>query len=297
MRRISARVVPALVIVTLFSILSSATTPGAPMWSHLPGRVTSTPVTTTQAITLDVPILMYHHIGAPFKSPYNVSTSDFEAHMDYLAHNGYASVSIDQIAAALRGEIRLPPCPVAIALDDGYVDQYENALPILREHGFRATFDLPAGYVGMSRSFMGLEQVRALADQGMWIGAHTYNHAELTTLSAEALRHQVVDSKVKLESELGISVTTFAYPYGSYNAAVTQATRDAGYAAAFGIGFGYHQSPDRAFRLNRIAMYDLSLPEFIARLPKHGPYGKGLCPRTAPPERDGWRFWKTFTEN
>jgi len=266
-----------------------------------PGRETTLDILTpTLPVTLDVPILMYHHIGAPFKSPYNVSTPDFEAQMDYLAQNGYTAVSIDQIAAVLRGEGRLPACPVAITFDDGYADQYDNALPTLREHGFRASFNLVVRYVGMSKAFMNWEQIEEMAAAGMSIGSHTYDHAELTALSDAQLERQVVNSKAELEGRLGVSITTFVYPYGSYNARVMRAVSEAGYAAAFGIGWGYQQSTDRLYRLNRIAMYDLTLPQFIARLPKHGPYDSGICPRPGAdlPEsrRELWWFKRTISE-
>ena len=60
------------------------------------------PQSATTGITLDVPILMYHQVGS-YPGRYNVPRQVFEAQMAYLAQNGYTSVSIDQIAAALRG--------------------------------------------------------------------------------------------------------------------------------------------------------------------------------------------------
>src|SRR3989304_4091224 len=93
----------------------------------------------TTGITLDVPILIYHQVGS-YPGRYNVPRQVFEAQMAYLAQNGYTSVSIDQIAAALRGQSGLPPCPVAITFDDGYTSVYSNALPILQQYGLRATF-------------------------------------------------------------------------------------------------------------------------------------------------------------
>ncbi len=108
-------------------------------------------------ISADVPILMYHHVGAPYHDQYNIALSDFEAQMAYLAQNGYIAVSVDQIAAALRGQATLPPCPVAIAFDDGYADVYYT------------------------------------------------------------LTRQIAGSKAKLEAQLGVSVTTFSYPYGGYD--------------------------------------------------------------------------------
>src|SRR5512135_2950508 len=114
--------------------------------SDWPTPQPNTHLTAQTALTLDVPILMYHHIGGHFISPYNISTKDFAAQMDYLAQHGYTPVSVDQVAAALRGESDLPPCPVALTFDDGYAEQYNNARPILQQHNYHATFYLVTGY-------------------------------------------------------------------------------------------------------------------------------------------------------
>ena len=236
----------------------------------------------TTGITLDVPILMYHQIGS-YPGRYNVPRQSFEAQMAYLAQSGYTSVSIDQIAAALRGQGGLPPCPVAITFDDGYTSVYSQALPILQQYGMRATFYIVAGYVGMSQRFMNWDQVRDLAAKGMWIGSHSYNHPYLARLPRASLAHQIVDSKTTLESELGIPITTFAYPFGSFNPSVMQAVTEAGYVAAAWTGYGPHQSEDRIYKMPRYGIYNwVSLRLFEAQLPKHGPNGAGTCPITQP---------------
>jgi len=235
------------------------------------------PQSATTGITLDVPILMYHQVGS-YPGRYNVPRQVFEAQMAYLAQNGYTSVSIDQIAAALRGQGGLPPCPVAITFDAGYTSVYSNAVPILQQYGRYATFYIVAGYIGMSRRFMNWNQVRDLATDGMWIGSHSYNHPYLARLFRASLEHQIVDSKAKLESELGISVTTFAYPFGSYSPAVMHAVTETGYVAALWTGYGSHQAEDRIYKMPRYAIYNwVSLRLFEAQLPKHRPNGSGAC--------------------
>lgn len=97
----------------------------------------------SRPLTLDVPILMYHLIGGQSRSRYDVPAKDFAAQMQYLAQHGYTTVSVDQIAAALRSQAELPPCPIAITFDDGYRVTYENALPILQQYGFHATSSWP----------------------------------------------------------------------------------------------------------------------------------------------------------
>ncbi len=231
------------------------------------------------AITVDVPILMYHHIGAPFRSRYNISRQEFEAQMDYLAQRGYSGVSIDQIAAALRGQGSLPPCPVAITFDDGYSDVYSNALPILLKDGLRATFYVIAGTISTTRQYLTWPQVKDLAAHGMWIGSHSYTHPFLARLASSRLKHQIVDARVTLEEKLGTPVTTFAYPYGSFSLSAMRLVSDTGYTAAVRTGHGPCQSSDRIYQMNRIGVYNrLNLSSFIAQLPRHGPDGSGICP-------------------
>lgn len=230
-------------------------------------------------VTANVPILMYHHVGAPFQHYYNVPLSNFEAQMAYLAHNGYTAVSVDQVAAALRGQGNLPTCPVAITFDDGYADAYDNAVPVLRKYGFHATFYIVTSYISTSKMFMNWDQVRTLADHGMVIGSHSHTHPYLTHVSGYTLTHQIAGSKAKLEARLGISITTFSHPYGDYNELVTRILSDTGYTSAVGIGYTFRQSSERIYKMSRTAVYsDVTLPLFIARLPRRSPDGKCACP-------------------
>lgn len=229
-------------------------------------------------LTLDVPILAYHHIGGHFISPYNISTKDFAAQMDYLAQHGYTTVGLDQIAAALRGQASLPPCPVAITFDDGYAEQYTNARPLLQQHNFHATFYLVTGYISLTRAFMNWDQIKDLMHDGDWIGSHTYNHAFVGRLAGRALTYQIVDAKTKLESALGISISTFSYPYGSFSLTAQRLITDSGFTSAVWLGASYHQASDRIYKLNRISVTLGSLVNFALHLPRHGPGGMGECP-------------------
>ncbi len=204
---------------------------------------------------------------------------DFTAQMVYLAQHGYTAVSIDQIATALRGQGELPPCPIAITFDDAYRSAYANALPILQQYGLRATFYLPTDYIGRSAKYVTWDQVRDLVSKGMWIGSHSVSHPFLARLSRVSAQRQITESKAILETQLGIPITTFAYPFGSLSSTVEQAVVQAGYSAALWTGTSWQHNTDRLFRLKRIGVYSpIRLTTFSARLPKHGPTGTGTCP-------------------
>ena len=83
-----------------------------------------------------VPVLMYHHISS---SPgmITVAPEHFAAQMAYLARAGYRTLGSQQLSAFLRGE-PVPPKSVVLTFDDGYLDNWVYAHPVLQRHGFTA---------------------------------------------------------------------------------------------------------------------------------------------------------------
>ena len=76
------------------------------------------------------------------------------------------------------------------------------------------------------------DQLREMNAAGIEIGSHTVTHPILTNVDDEQLRYELVNSRSRLESELGIPVTLFCYPNGSYDERVEAAVRQAGYKVA-----------------------------------------------------------------
>lgn len=80
----------------------------------------------------------------------SASCAEFDRQMALVARHASA-ISIDDLCAALDGGRALPKNPVLLTFDDGYLDNYELALPILRKHGVRATFFITTNYIGTNR--------------------------------------------------------------------------------------------------------------------------------------------------
>lgn len=76
------------------------------------------------------------------------------------------------------------------------------------------------------------DQVRAMADQGLTMGAHTVRHAVLTHESDEAIEREIAQSKAKIEAEIGRAVLDFAYPNGFFDRRILAALRRAGFRSA-----------------------------------------------------------------
>lgn len=183
------------------------------------------------------PILMYHYVrwvdqaSDPVGYGLSVTPDMFEQHMAALAQAGYRAVRMDTLARCMRGEPICPPQPLALTFDDGYADAFDAALPALQRHGFTATFYVVTDFVGQP-GYMTWEQLAAMRDAGMEIGAHSISHPDLTTLDAAELARQVGGSKAIIEERLGVRVVSFCYPAGQHNAAVVEAVRAAGYESA-----------------------------------------------------------------
>jgi peptidoglycan/xylan/chitin deacetylase (PgdA/CDA1 family) len=152
--------------------------------------------------------------------------------MKYLRENGYHTITFADLVNCLNNVGELPPKPVIISFDDGWEDQFVYALPRLQECRYIATFFVVTNFVG-ARGFVSWSKLRAIAAEGMEIGSHSRSHPYLDKINnPRILWDQIYISKQILESQLGVPVETFAYPYGSYNAAAASTVRLAGYKTA-----------------------------------------------------------------
>lgn len=217
---------------------------------------TRTPPPSSAAVSAKsgVPILMFHHIAtvpARGSSPtLYVPAGLFRRQMSALAGAGYHAVTLAQVVAAWRGGPALPARPVVLSFDDGYTDQYTQALPTLRAHHWPGVLYLLANTALAKR--LSSDQVRRFLDAGWELGAHSLTHADLTKVSATRLRHEVADSRAILATQFATEVTTFAYPFGHADARVERAVRAAGYVTATTTQFGIARPQADHERLPRI---------------------------------------------
>ena len=134
---------------------------------------------------------------------------------------------------------------IGLSFDDGSLETYAVAWPLLRERGLTATVFVTTSLIGSDRppkpweesglhvQGMAADQIVALDRDGIEIGSHGVNHYALPDLSDEALSAELAKSRVALESLLGHPVTTFSYPHGAFDARVRDAAAAAGYVSAW----------------------------------------------------------------
>jgi peptidoglycan/xylan/chitin deacetylase (PgdA/CDA1 family)/predicted phosphodiesterase len=81
----------------------------------------------------------------------DATPASFDRQMSFIARN-FNTVGIEELLAFQRGG-SLPSNPLAITFDDGYLDNYQHALPVLRRYGLRATFFVATSFIGSRRVF------------------------------------------------------------------------------------------------------------------------------------------------
>lgn len=235
---------------------------------HLPPiayllRVKSDPKLQPGETSVRVPILMYHHIREMRPSfnrkerLFSVTPASFAAQMESLKRAGYHAITPRQLEQTLKaGATVLPSKPVLITLDDGYRDQYEQALPVLKRLGMSATFFV-VSRADTLRGSMNKEMIRAADASGLvTIASHTQHHRFLTRWSPAVRQEELAGAKRDLEELLGHPVLDFAYPYGAWNQTIAKEVEATGYTLGFGVRLGSLHTSSTRYQLRRIRVLD-----------------------------------------
>lgn len=189
------------------------------------------------ARTARVPVLMYHDILAEKEVFFDVTVEEFANHLKRIDEEGLTPISFDQLYDHLRSGAPLPPKPVLLTFDDGYLGHYTHVYPLLKQYQYPAVFSLFTGKLDgevAGRSTVTWEQAQEMAaDPLITIAAHSVMHPrDLRELNDAELQREVVESKERLEAQLGIPIRYFTYPEGNYDERVAAAVAQAGYDAA-----------------------------------------------------------------
>ena len=233
-------------------------------------------------------ILLYHHVCPVEQLPeandsidmegweYNIAPHLFERQLSAFKRRGFRFVTFDEYVQNLASGGKSSARSVAVTFDDGWLDNFVHARPILERLNIPATFFVITGQLpGVSQDRrMTAEQLRALRSAGMRIGAHTRSHPDLTTLDSGRLKDEILGSKQDLEAMLGDPVDYFAYPGGRFNQKVAGAVKDCGLKAACSVVDGGRNTENARFWLFR-DLFSPAMNSFRDRLRLH-PMGSML---------------------
>ena len=175
-------------------------------------------------------VLYYHRVGEP--DLLTRSVEDFRRDLAWLRRH-CECISLGELCRRLREKQPLRRRIAVITFDDGYRDNYANAMPALMEAGITATFFVSTGFIGTARVFphdqraaergdtttplhpkMTWDELRAMQAAGYEIGSHTVTHADLGNADEGTARREVVESLNELNQQLGPRTRAFSFPWG-----------------------------------------------------------------------------------
>ena len=208
-----------------------------------------------------IPVLNYHQVEPKDGNPLTLWPEQFEAQMEYLAAEGYTTITIDEMMDALENGTSLPEKSVIITFDDGYADNYEYAYPILKKYGFKATIFLIYDFTNTYPNYLTWDQVAEMKSSGLiHFESHTMTHANLAELtSVDELRHEIADSHDLLSEKLGYDMHYIAYPGGRVNEEIERITSAAGYRGGFTVHYGLSTPAEGRYQMDRIPIFGANM--------------------------------------
>ncbi|WP_420641392.1 polysaccharide deacetylase family protein [Candidatus Leptofilum sp.] len=225
----------------------------------------------SSTITVTVPILMYHYISIPpedadiYRTDLSVSPDNFQAQMQYLADNGHTPIDFYTLSRAITNHEPLPPKPVILTFDDGYLDNYENAYPILQQFGFVGTFFIPTEFIDSNRAgYMTWPMIEAMATSGHRFEPHSRTHPDLRARDDAYLIWEILGPQETLAFHIGYTPRYFSYPAGRYDENVLSTLQRLDFWGAVTTFSGDALGFANRFTWPRLRVRnDTPLPEFV----------------------------------
>lgn len=213
-------------------------------------------------------IWMLHRVtanksGVEAMMPYEITPKQLDELLSQHQQQGYSFISLDALYDMQKSK-RYPSKPfICVTLDDGYLDNMEEALPVFRKYNCPFCIYMTSSFADSDATcwwypehnapFLSREQLRRLVHEPLCtIGAHTVTHPFLSKLNYEEKLHEIVASKQQLEEILGVPVHHFSYPHGDFDKECIEIVRKAGFHTATMAWGGGVRSNSNMFALPRI---------------------------------------------
>ncbi len=249
-----------------------------------------------------IPVLMYHHVN-PEGNFINARPDLFENHLRELRDSGYSTVDCKQLSGLFCGDTSFPDKPVMITFDDGWLDNWVYAFPILKKYNMKAVIFVVTSHVtddGIRlRSDQGEvsplpvhRECQAMLDSGRgrevmmsWselaemersglvdIQSHTHTHKRWdimypdTEERLEVVREELKTSKVIIENRLNKKCIAICWPWGVYDDDYIKAAVDSGYELMFTTEKGTNTQSSDPQRIRRLVVGNISTFAFRKKL-------------------------------
>jgi peptidoglycan/xylan/chitin deacetylase (PgdA/CDA1 family) len=183
-----------------------------------------------------VSILGYHDFHETKGTPMIITAKKFRDQMKAIKDSGIPVIPLSDVHAWRKGIKNIPEESIVITMDDGWLGVHTYAYPILKEFELPFTAYLYKNYINIGGRSLTWAQIKEMMNHGCEIGSHSVSHENLRAKKGkteQAYREWVIkelkESKDFLESNLGVKITSFAYPFGSFDDSIAELGLQLGY--------------------------------------------------------------------
>ena len=218
-----------------------------------------------------VPVLYYHSVRESADNEVTIAPEMLKTQLKYIKDEGYVTLTLRELKEYLLNNSPIPNKSIVLTFDDGYMDNYHSAFPILKDFNMVATiFCITSNLDGTY--YLSKDAITEMSNYGIDIQSHTVNHPHLDKMTYDEQLTELKESKKTLESIIGKKVDSIAYPFGAFNDDSINAAKAAGYTLGFTTKRGLSDRDDNPLELDRIyisSKYDMNtFKEILAKTEK-----------------------------
>jgi peptidoglycan/xylan/chitin deacetylase (PgdA/CDA1 family) len=238
-----------------------------------------------------VPVLMYHHVS-PTPGLVTITPQHFAEQMHWLAQAGYRTLGGDEFAGFLAGG-PVADKSVLLTFDDGYLDNWVHAHPVLEQYGLRALLFVVSNWIhdGPPRPHAGngtppatpahnackaaiadgradevilrWSEVAAMREAGTFeFHSHTHTHTRWDRACSDAaekrqrLAGDLRTARATLAARTGRASDHLCWPQGYFDADYLDVAHSAGFRHLYTVQPGVNEPGDDPRHIHRIVVKD-----------------------------------------
>lgn len=197
--------------------------------------------------SIQLPIIMYHSIlkDEKYSGDYVITPDTLESDLIWLKENGFSTVNVQDIVDFVHYDGVLPDNPIMLTFDDGYLNNYTYAYPLLEKYGYKAVVSAVGEFADKfskaedhspSYSHMTWDDLKKISESGIFeVQNHSYGMHYINSRKGssrmggetlEAYKESFYGDTMRMQNCLttlcGITPICYTYPYG----AISEDSRD-----------------------------------------------------------------------
>ncbi|MBU1109086.1 MAG: polysaccharide deacetylase family protein [Candidatus Riflebacteria bacterium] len=227
--------------------------------------------TVNLAARTDIAGFCYHQIEPVASGKFSLSLEKFTAQLEYLHQRSYKTLNSEELLAALASDGPQIDKSVIITFDDGFLNVYNYAFPVMKKFGFKGIVCIYPSFIG-SKSAMSWQQLQELIDAGWSVECHSMSHSNLAShyadleLEKKFLDKEIIASRDIIENRLKNKVRFMVWPYGVYTDRTLKLVRDSGFAGAITVDGGASYKGLSPYQVKRQVIYSTDdMNKFLIR--------------------------------